>query len=162
MKIHLQCGKNFRNGFVNTDTRPQLIQKIPEGQTFCSGSPTNFDHLCEDGKAEIVSYGDRLEALNPQEAKTTIEYWIKKLSPSGIIEVFFVDVGEFALNMLNMPYESSDINYLLFGEPGHDLRMVLDSQTITTLFGQLGFKVKTAQKVTPFLIKMAFVRNTNE
>ena len=86
MKLNLECGNDFRSGYVNITSNPQIPENLPENLVVVPGHFTNLDPIITEPVEEIV-FNPFLNILVPNDIPQILGYWKSKLRKNGILKI---------------------------------------------------------------------------
>ncbi len=154
MKVKLQCGKNPNNGYINIDSRPNLVAPIlTEDIEFLVGSYGNLDPIIRNEECEEIIFSDPLNSLNPKDLVNIVAHWYGKLQKNGILITYFLDINKIADFILQNKNNDHMTNSYLLG-PQDDFNSILDLSTLENAFKAVGFSILSREYPSNVAIKL--------
>ena len=140
MKINLECGKDIRNGYVNTNANPALFVGVPEGVNFTVSGYENIDHIAKNGTVDEIIFGPPLNKLNPRTSIGVITGWKEKLKINGIIKFGFYDIRTIGLYAHRGSASLVDLHNTIFGQQ-NEYRSIMDTDLVINVIKSIGLRM---------------------
>lgn len=133
MKLHIGCGNNYLDGWVNLDIDTSLKCDVYEDATQLKS--------IKDSSCDVIYACHILEHLSRHEYLSVLEVWHKKLKPHGSLRISVPDFGK-VVEKYTVTQELNELLGFLVGgqKDEYDLhKMVFDEKKLTTDLMQVGF-----------------------
>lgn len=141
MRLHLGCGANFIEGFVNVDVEPQDSRVV-------QSDIRNLDSVAEDESVAEIYACHVLEHVPRADVPQVLSHWRRKLCPGGLLRLSVPDFEYLVSDYIQAKQQGqrwwTDRNILppLFGGQDYATNFhynAFDFEYLSTLLVEAGF-----------------------
>ena len=143
IKLNLECGYDVRNGYININSKPIELDKIPvpSEAKFYTCYYGNLDPIIGDGEVDELVFSEKLNALAYTEVFEVLKHWIKKIKQTGKIFVNFYDIRLIARDLHLHDLALKDAHNRILGE-NNKFKMLFDLELLRASSHDLGLDIE--------------------
>lgn len=142
MKINLECGNNWRNGYLNISSwiPSDIPEDLPEETAIISGQSGNLDPVVEDNSAQEIVFNPPFNIVKPNDILDVLQHWQKKLKDGGILKIYFIDIRLSSRFIYSGELKLQDVHNIIFGA-NKEYESVIETEIMREVLSAIKFKI---------------------